>query len=56
MRICLVLLRRKVFSWNGVFYGSISLFTYFLFKRNVLFTLLWFLNHKLEKWEAHNLK
>lgn len=56
LKICLVLLKRKVFSWNGVFYGSIGMFVYyFLVRKNLLLQVLWYLNRKLEKREARNM-
>lgn len=47
------LLRRKVFSWNGVFYGSIIFWLWYVFiKRNLLLAMVWMLNKHWDRLDA----
>ena len=56
LKICLDLIRRKFFSWNGFFNGTLFLIGYYLlFKRKFFLLILLKLYKSLEKLEAQNL-
>jgi hypothetical protein len=55
LKICIDLIKRRVFSWNGFFNGSLFLIGYYiLFKRKFFFLVLWKIYKSLEKHEAQN--
>ena len=57
VRICGLLLRRRIFSLNGAFNGFIFMVLYFfIVRKNVLLSLLMLGYRRLDKWEKRLVK